>query len=77
MSSLSVWCWLVVRKTSPTVSFSANPASVKQGQCATLTWSSTDAATVSIDQGVGKVDAQRVQAGLSRELHAIYDHRSR
>ena len=43
-------------RTSPTVSFSANPASVKQGQCATLTWSSTNASKVSIDQGVGKVD---------------------
>ena len=41
---------------SPTVSFSANPASVKQGQCATLTWSSTNASKVSIDPGVGKVD---------------------
>ena len=40
----------------PTVSFSANPASVTQGQCATLTWSSTNASNVSIDQGVGKVD---------------------
>ena len=42
--------------TAPTVSFSANPASVKQGQCATLTWSSTNASKVSIDQGVGNVD---------------------
>ena len=41
---------------APTVSFSADPASVKQGQCATLTWSSTNASKVSIDQGVGKVD---------------------
>ena len=41
---------------TPTVSLSANPASVKQGQCATLTWSSTDASNVSIDQGVGEVD---------------------
>ena len=40
----------------PTVSLSANPASVKQGQCATLTWSSTNASNVSIDPGVGKVD---------------------
>ncbi len=44
-------------KASPTVSLSANPASVEQGHCATLTWSSTNASTVSIDQGVGKVDA--------------------
>ena len=42
--------------TAPTVSLSANPASVKQGQCATLTWSSTNASKVSIDPGVGKVD---------------------
>jgi outer membrane protein OmpA-like peptidoglycan-associated protein len=40
----------------PTVSLSANPASVKQGQCATLTWSSTNASNVSIEPGVGKVD---------------------
>ena len=43
-------------RASPTVSLSANPASVEHGQCATLTWSSTNASTVSIDQGVGKVD---------------------
>ena len=42
--------------SAPTVSVSANPASVKQGQCATLTWSSTNASKVSIDQGVGNVD---------------------
>jgi outer membrane protein OmpA-like peptidoglycan-associated protein len=41
---------------APTVSLSANPASVEHGQCATLTWSSTNASTVSIDQGVGQVD---------------------
>jgi outer membrane protein OmpA-like peptidoglycan-associated protein len=44
-------------RASPTTSLSANPASVAQGQCATLTWSSTNASTVSIDQGVGTVDA--------------------
>ena len=42
--------------SAPTVSVSANPASVKQGQCATLTWSSTNASKISIDQGVGNVD---------------------
>ena len=40
---------------APTASLSADPASVKQGKCATLTWSSTNASTVSIDQGVGTV----------------------
>ena len=43
-------------RPAPAVSFSAAPASVKQGQCATLTWSSTNASNVSIDPGVGKVD---------------------
>ena len=40
----------------PTVSLSANPASVNQGQCVTLAWSSTNASDVSIDPGVGGVD---------------------
>ena len=40
----------------PTVSLSANPDSVDAGQCTTLTWSSTNAAAVEIDQRVGKVD---------------------
>ena len=43
-------------RPAPVVSFSAAPASVKQGQCATLTWSSTNASNVSIEPGVGKVD---------------------
>lgn len=42
--------------TPPTVSLSADPASVELGRCATLTWSSTNASTVSIDQGIGTVD---------------------
>lgn len=44
------------RAAVPTVSVSASPASVKPGQCATLTWSSTNASSASIDQGVGNVD---------------------
>ena len=48
--------WLYPTPSAPTVSVSANPASVKEGQCATLTWSSTNAAKISIDQGVGNVD---------------------
>jgi OOP family OmpA-OmpF porin len=42
-------------KPVPTVSFAADPATVKQGKCATLNWSSMDASQASIDQGVGKV----------------------
>ena len=41
---------------APTASFSASPGSVKEGQCATLTWSSSNATSASIDQGVGRVD---------------------
>jgi outer membrane protein OmpA-like peptidoglycan-associated protein len=46
-------------RTAPpalTVSLSASPASIEQGQCTTLTWSSSNASSVSIDQGVGRVD---------------------
>jgi OOP family OmpA-OmpF porin len=43
-------------REAPTVTLAANPSSLEQSQCATLTWSSTNAATVSIDQGVGPVD---------------------
>ena len=39
------------------VSVSASPSTVQQGQCATLSWSSSNATSVTIDQGVGSVDA--------------------
>ncbi len=39
-----------------TVALSANPPTIVQGQCATLTWSSTNATGVSLDPGVGSVD---------------------
>jgi outer membrane protein OmpA-like peptidoglycan-associated protein len=35
---------------------SANPSSIKQGECSTLTWSSTNASSTSIDQRIGRVD---------------------
>jgi outer membrane protein OmpA-like peptidoglycan-associated protein len=58
MKYFVVFCLLLVgcTKPAPTVSLSASPASVEHGQCATLTWSSTNASTVSIDHEVGKVD---------------------
>jgi len=40
---------------APTASLSADPASIKQNRCATLTWSSADASSASIDQGIGPV----------------------
>jgi outer membrane protein OmpA-like peptidoglycan-associated protein len=39
-----------------TVTLSATPAVIVQGQCTSLTWSSTNATAASIDPGVGPVD---------------------
>lgn len=41
---------------APTVSISANPATIEQGQCADLAWSTTGASSASIDQGIGSSD---------------------
>jgi len=41
---------------APAVSLSATPAAIMQGQCTNLAWSSANASSVSIDQGVGSVD---------------------
>jgi peptidoglycan-associated lipoprotein len=38
-----------------TATISVNPTSIERGQSATLTWSTTDATSVSIDNGVGTV----------------------
>ncbi len=46
----------VTAPPAPTVSLSASPAAIAQGQCATLMWSSANASSTSIDQGVGRVD---------------------
>ncbi|MBP1728509.1 MAG: ompA [Deltaproteobacteria bacterium] len=40
---------------APTASLSADPASIKQNRCATLSWSSANASSASIDQGIGSV----------------------
>ena len=45
----------VVPSPAPGVTLSANPAAIQQGQCTTLTWSSTNATAASIDQGIGSV----------------------
>lgn len=41
---------------APTVSISADPATIEQGKCAMLAWSTTGASSASIDQGIGSVD---------------------
>ena len=40
---------------APTASLSANPTTIAAGQSATLTWSTTNATSVSLDQGIGAV----------------------
>src|SRR5438128_8290987 len=40
---------------APTATFSASPGSILLGQTSTLTWSTTNATTVTIDQGIGVV----------------------
>jgi len=42
----------------PTVTIQANPASINKGESSTLTWSSTDATSVSIAPEIGAVTAQ-------------------
>jgi outer membrane protein OmpA-like peptidoglycan-associated protein len=41
---------------TPTASISAYPATIEQGKCAKLDWSTTDASSASIDPGIGSVD---------------------
>jgi outer membrane protein OmpA-like peptidoglycan-associated protein len=40
---------------APTVSIAANPGSIQQGKCTTLTWTSANASTTTIDHGLGGV----------------------
>ncbi len=42
--------------TPPTVSFSADPLAIQPGEISTLTWTSIDAASAVIDNGIGNVD---------------------
>lgn len=45
----------------PTANLEATPTTVQRGQSATLTWSSTNATTLSISPGVGNVSAEGSQ----------------
>ena len=40
---------------APTAAITASPTTIQQGQCATLTWSATNATGTAIDQGLGTV----------------------
>lgn len=45
----------------PTASFSAEPATIERGQCATLRWSVENSTQVAINPGVGNVNASGTQ----------------
>jgi len=50
-------CWEAKQvKPAPMVTLSANPDTIEAGKCATLSWSSTNASSASIDQGIGSMD---------------------
>jgi peptidoglycan-associated lipoprotein len=46
----------------PTVNLQASPTTIQRGQSATLTWSSTNATTLSLSPGVGNVSAEGSQS---------------
>lgn len=46
---------IVTPESLPVVSFTASPLSIQEGGSSTLTWSSSNTTTLSIDQGVGVV----------------------
>jgi len=43
--------------SAPTASIRANPVSIERGQSTTLTWTTSNAAEVTIDNGIGTVEA--------------------
>ena len=46
---------VTVQELMPTAKLAASPSSIKAGETSTLTWTTTNATTVSIDQGIGAV----------------------
>ena len=46
---------IAVRPPKPTISFSAAPSEIENGESATLTWNATNAEDASIDRGIGTV----------------------
>ncbi len=47
---------------APTISLSASPSAIERGQSATLSWNSTNATGITIDNGVGTVEASGSRA---------------
>ena len=59
----------------PTATLSANPTTIQKGKSSTLTWSTTNATNVSINQGIGDVSTSGVALGISRFVHDLYADR--
>ena len=60
---------------APTVSLWADPATIEQGQCSKLVWSTTDASSASIDQGIGSTDPNGSRQVCPGNHDPIYGHR--
>jgi len=58
---------------APTVSISANPATIEQGQCAILAWSTTGATAPRSTRASGAWTSA-APSGMPRQHHAIFDH---
>jgi hypothetical protein len=56
----------------PTVTLSANPTTINQGQSSTLSWTSTNATSLMIDQGVGTVAIPSGSVAVSPSATTIY-----
>ena len=61
----------------PVVKYSAEPATITKGQCSTLTWSSRNVQKAEIDQEVGTVRCERLQAGVPQGNHPVHVDRDR
>ncbi len=60
-------------ETPPTItSFTANPTTVHAGESSTLSWSVTNATSVSIDQGIGAVSASSGTHNVSPTATTLY-----
>ncbi|MGA7678490.1 MAG: fibronectin type III domain-containing protein [Dehalococcoidia bacterium] len=58
LALLSVYLFISCRPAPPAIIlFSATPSEIDSGQSTTLKWDIKDAASVTIDQGIGEVDA--------------------
>ena len=53
---------------APTISLNASPSAIESGQSTTLSWNSSNATTVTIDNGVGTVEASEAEPSAPQYL---------